>query len=143
MKILILILLLAFASLIPLFCCGQEQSYIVLTPDTAYTIKLPTKQPNKGRFLEYAIFTTSIVANALGDGLNSRQYFAQGHAINALAVGGLLAYPFVHKVTWKSPLTYILIRYALFDLLYNIGAHRDWNYRGGANFYNQGVGIYR
>lgn len=116
--------LLAAALLIAPVCNGQDS----------------LKQAHRGRWIEYGIFTTSVVANALGDGLNSRQYFAQGHALNAIAVGGLLSYPFVHKVTWKSPVTYILIRYALFDLLYNIGAHRDWNYRGGANFYNQGIG---
>lgn len=89
---------------------------------------------------QYLVLTTSVIAGGIGDGLNSRQYFAQGHALNALAIGGLLAYPFLGKVNWKTPLTYILIRYALFDLMYNIGAHRDWNYRGGANYYNQSIG---
>lgn len=127
--------------LIPLSSVAQDSTkYIVLTRDTSFVMSLPTSKPNKGKWSEYGLFTASILSNSVGDGLNSRQYYAQGHALNALSVGCLLAYPFAHKVNWKSPLTYILVRFALFDLFYNIGAHRDLNYRGGKNFYNQGVG---
>lgn len=117
---------------------AQTTDWLVLTPDTAFHVHV--KQPATGKWLSYAILTTSVLSNALGDGLNSREYYAQGHALNALSIGGLLGYPFSSKVTWKTPVTYILIRYALFDLFYNIGAHRDWNYRGGKNYYNEGVG---
>ncbi len=89
---------------------------------------------------QYLILTSSVISGGLGDGLNSRQYFAQGHALNAFAIGGLLAYPFAGTVNWKTPVTYVLIRYALFDLMYNLGAHRNPNYRGGANYYNQSIG---
>lgn len=115
-------------------------NYIVLTRDTSFTLRLPNQKPDKGRWTSYAILTSSVLTNAVGDGLNSRQYYAQGHALNAFAVGGLLTYPFVNKVSWKTPITYILVRYALFDLLYNVGAHRNLNYRGGKNYYNQGLG---
>jgi len=96
--------------------------------------------PRKGKWLQYALLTTSVVSNALGDGLNSREYYAQGHALNALSIGALLAVPFVCKVNWRMPVNYILIRYAVFDGFYNVGAHRNLNYRGGANYYNEGVG---
>jgi|SRR5579863_381591 len=99
-----------------------------------------TKHTRKGKWLQYALLTTSVVANAVGDGLNSREYYAQGHALNALSIGTLLAVPFVCKPNWKMPVNYILIRYAIFDGLYNYGAHRNLNYRGGQNYYNEGIG---
>ena len=124
----------------PCFCKAQDSTkYIVLTSDTAYTLNLPSNKPHKGRWLEYALFTAAIVSNAIGDGENSREHYELGHSLNALSIGCMLAIPFVAKPSWKMPVTYILIRYALFDGFYNLGAARSINYRGGKNYYNEGL----
>lgn len=134
MKYLIILLL------FPMICHGQDRDYIVLTPDTSFHIHYKDKAPRKGRWIEYALFTASIVSNAVADGENSREHYESGHALNALSIGCLLAIPFVSKPSWKLPVTYIAIRYALFDGFYNAGANRNINYRGGKNYYNEGIG---
>lgn len=90
--------------------------------------------------IEIALITTSVVAGAIGDGLNSRMKYSSGHALCALSYASLIALPFVVKPNWKFPVTYILLRYALFDAMYNVGAKRNLNYVGGKNFYDEGAG---
>ena len=92
------------------------------------------------KLLEIALITTSVVTSALGDGLNSRAKYESGHALAYVSVLSLIALPFVVKPTWKFPVTYILIRYALFDAFYNIGAKRSLSYRGGKNYYDETTG---
>lgn len=118
MKLFIILLL------FPIFCHAQDS----------------TKVKRKGRWIEYALFTAAVISNAVGDGENSREHYESGHALNALSIGCLLAIPFVSKPSWKLPVTYIAVRYALFDGFYNAGANRNINYRGGKNYYNEGVG---
>lgn len=96
---------------------------------------------HKGRWIEYGLFTLSVASSALGDGLNSRTKYTAGHLLSATSYISLLAIPFVvHKPNWKLPATYLLIRYAWFDGLYNVGAHRNLNYIGGKNYYDESVG---
>ena len=96
---------------------------------------------SKGRWVRYGLFAVSVTSSALGDGLNSRTKYAAGHTLSALSYASLIAIPFVsHKATWKQPATYLLIRYALFDALYNVGAKRNLNYIGGKNYYDESVG---
>jgi len=90
--------------------------------------------------LEISLITTSVVAGALGDGLNSRMKYSSGHALCALSYASLIALPFVVKPNWKFPVSYILLRYALFDAMYNVGAHRNLNYIGGKNYYDESIG---
>ena len=96
---------------------------------------------HKGRWSEYGLFTISVVSSALGDGFNSRAKYTPGHLLSAASYISLLAIPFVVKnPNWKLPATYLLIRYAWFDGLYNVGAHRKINYIGGKNYYDESVG---
>lgn len=89
--------------------------------------------------IEIALITTSVVTAALGDGLNSRMKYSSGHFLSTVSIASLLAVPFVVKPNWKLPVTYILVRYALFDMLYNVGANRKLNYIGGKNYYDEGA----
>lgn len=90
--------------------------------------------------LEIGLITTSVIAGALGDGLNSRMKYSQGHALCALSYASLIALPFVVKPNWKFPVSYVLLRYALFDAFYNVGANRKLNYIGGKNYYDESIG---
>ena len=94
----------------------------------------------KHPLLEIGVFTASVIMNGLGDGLNSRTYYNSGHLLSAASIGSLLVLPIFSKADWKYPITYLGIRYALFDAFYNIGAHRKLSYEGGKNYYDEGAG---
>jgi hypothetical protein len=89
---------------------------------------------------EIGLITTSVITGALGDGLNSRAKYSSGHFLASVSIVSILAVPFVIKPNWKFPVTYILLRYALFDGFYNVGANRNLNYIGGKNYYDETAG---
>ena len=94
--------------------------------------------------LQIGLLTTSVVTGALGDGLNSRMYYKSGHILSAASYVSLLAVPVFTHVSKHNAIKYVvsytLIRYSLFDAFYNIGAHRNINYIGGKNYYDESVG---
>lgn len=102
--------------------------------------KLDTIIRKDHKLAEIGLISFSVVAGALGDGLNSRAKYTAGHLLSSASVISLLAIPFVVKPNWKFPVTYVLLRYALFDAMYNVGAHRNLNYIGGKNYYDETVG---
>jgi hypothetical protein len=113
---------------------------IILTCTSA--VQAQDSIPRKNHTLVVmSLITASVVSGALGDGLNSRMKYSSGHALSALSYATLIAVPFViNKPNWKYPVSYLLIRYALFDALYNVGANRNLNYIGGKNYYDESVG---
>lgn len=98
----------------------------------------------KHRLLQIGLLTTSVVTSALGDGLNSRTKYGSGHALSAASYLSLLAVPIFTHVGKRDAIrfvvSYTLIRYALFDGLYNVGAKRNINYIGGKNYYDESAG---
>lgn len=115
-----LIILLLF----PMLCHGQD------------TIK-----HNQGKWITYTIFTTSVIEGALADGLNSRTKYTAGHLLASASILSLVAIPFVIKhPNWKLPATYLLVRFALWDALYNVGANRKLSYMGGKNYWDETTG---
>lgn len=110
--------------LFPMLCHGQD-----------------TVKHNQGKWVVYALFTTSVVEGALADGLNSRTKYTAGHLLASASILQLIAVPFVIKhPNWKLPATYLLVRFALWDMMYNAGAHRNLNYIGGKNYYDETTG---
>jgi hypothetical protein len=92
------------------------------------------------KWLTTGICIASVVAGGIGDGMNSRTKYTAGHILSAVSYATLIALPFTTKVTWRYPVTYLLVRYAMFDAMYNVGAHRNLNYMGGKNYYDESVG---
>lgn len=96
------------------------------------------------KWLQVELFTTSVITGALGDGLNSRTKYGSGHLLSAASYVSLLSIPIFTSISKKHIIRYVvsytLIRYALFDAFYNIGAHRNLNYIGGKNYYDESVG---
>lgn len=96
------------------------------------------------KWLEVGLFTTSVITGALGDGLNSRTKYGSGHLLSAASYVSLLAIPIFSHVSKKHAISYVisytLIRYALFDAFYNVGANRKLNYIGGKNYYDESIG---
>src|SRR6056297_3250259 len=69
------------------------------------------------------IFASSILLDAVGDGLNDRGDKVWGHGLNAASTGVLLASPFIidielEKWRWYAG-SYMLMRIGLFDFTYN------------------------
>ena len=94
------------------------------------------------------IYTSSIALGAIGDGLNFRGYSqggdqSLGHICDALSTGILLMSPLFLDMEkwWWSVISYVSLRIALFDPLFNISAGLPLNYRGVANVWDKSVGL--
>ena len=79
-------------------------------------------------------YTASIVLDAVGDGLMDNGSKQWGHLCNAASTGVLLASPFVidfKKEQWGwYAAGYMLMRMAIFDIVYNLTRGLAWNYHG-------------
>jgi hypothetical protein len=82
----------------------------------------------------------TVAAGAIGDGLNDRGDKEWGHALKALEVGLLLSGPFVWKIErgeWCAYVApYILHRYALYDMWWNIMMDQHLLYNGESSLYD-------
>jgi len=80
------------------------------------------------------IYSTSIILNGVGDGLNNNNQKTWGHACNAASIGVLLASPFIMHYEkskwWMYILDYGFLRYSLFDASYNIANGQRIDYIG-------------
>lgn len=90
------------------------------------------------------IYSTSIILNGIGDGLNDSGNKTMGHVFNAGSIGVLLSSPFILKYDdkwYKYILSYTFIRIGLFDVTYNMTRHLPYNYTGSTSvtdkFYNR------
>jgi hypothetical protein len=97
----------------------------------------------KHHWLQVALLASSVVFNGIGDGLNARENYATGHAFNFLSIGSLIAVPLFdppdrHKKL-KFVATYLLIRYAFFDQVFNKAAQLPMNYLDGQNVYDKAL----
>lgn len=106
----------------------------VMAQDTLY-VRPPVKH-----WPSTVLCAVSVIAGATGDGFNSRAMYNPGHLLCAVSYTSLIAIPFTGRVDWKMPVTYGLLRYALFDLCYNLAAKRKLNYEGGKNYWDESVG---
>jgi hypothetical protein len=90
------------------------------------------------------VYTGSIVFNAMGDGFNNSGHKQLGHAFNATSIGLLLASPFVidyDKSKWGYYLTsYVALRMATFDYVYNTTRGLPLNYIGGTSTWDKFLG---
>ncbi|MCE5332919.1 MAG: hypothetical protein LLF95_12365 [Bacteroidales bacterium] len=70
------------------------------------------------------LYSTAIVLNGIGDGLNNTHSKTMGHVFNAASIGVLLTTPFFidyNKKKWYwYMLTYTSLRVSLFDITYNL-----------------------
>jgi hypothetical protein len=94
------------------------------------------------------LYTTAISLDAAGDALNNNGHKDYGHLLNAASVGTHLVIPFALKdyystADWKDLATDIIIyaglRYAIFNLVYNLTAGQSWNYIGSTDFVDKAI----
>jgi len=90
------------------------------------------------------VYTSSIILNAVGDGLNDSGEKQWGHLCNAVSTGLLLASPFIidyEKAKWLWYLTsYTSLRIAFFDYSYNLTRGLPLNYIGGTSTWDKILG---
>ena len=105
-------------------------------------------QPEKKEFLSQParIILTYAAVNlldAIGDGLNDKGNKGWGHTCQALSVGTLLMSPvWIHydKSKWYMyPLTFISLRFSLFDPTYNATRGLPLTYYGTTSFWDKKV----
>ncbi len=103
----------------------------------------PYKHSHKEGYKAIALFTTSIVLSAVGDGLNDEGFKTYGHLLNAASTGLLVASPFILDIDRSNWLFYIVsysfIRAGLFDTSYNLTRGLPANYVGNSSFWDKGV----
>lgn len=89
------------------------------------------------------IYTTSIVLNAVGDGLRDDGNKVWGHSLNVASTGLLLASPFIFNIkknTWGWYLaSYVCLRVALFDPVYNTTRGLPIDYIGNTSLWDKGL----
>jgi len=80
------------------------------------------------------LYAASITLDAVGDGLMDSGDKEWGHVCNAASTGILVMTPLVvdiRKQDWGwYAATYILMRMAVFDIIYNLTRRLAWNYHG-------------
>jgi len=88
-----------------------------------------------------AVYSGSIILNAVGDGLNDNNHKQWGHLCNAMSIGLLLTSPFIidyEKSKWGWYLTsYVSLRIAMFDYSYNLTSGLPLNYIGGTSTWDK------
>ena len=89
------------------------------------------------------LFAASIILDAVGDGLNDDGDKVWGHALNATSKGLLIASPFIVDIDrskWHYyAASYITMRMALFDPVYNTTRGLDIGYIGNSSVWDKGM----
>lgn len=97
-------------------------------------IPLKNKKNKYEKWKVIGLYTSAVVLNAMGDGMNNTDRKTMGHILNTASIGTLLASPFlIHfdKKKWYwYLLTYTSLRLALFDATYNLTTHQPIDYIG-------------
>lgn len=90
-----------------------------------------------------AVYGSSIILSAVGDGFNDDGNKIVGHACNALSTGLLVASPFildVDKSNWGwYAASYISLRIGMFDTSYNITRGLPIGYVGNSSIWDKAV----
>jgi hypothetical protein len=99
----------------------------------------------KQKWARIGLITSSIVFNAIGDGLYDDGHKLAAKSFRAASIGSLLAIPVVsgpigRKKAFKYALSYGLMRFAIFDLAYNETRGLPLNYVGTTSIHDRVVG---
>lgn len=113
----------------------------VLIAQDYYTIDTIEKKKIPESVKVITLYSSAIILNAVGDGLNDSGEKQWGHACNAASIGILLTSPFIidyEKSKWGWYLTsYTSLRIALFDYSYNLSRGLPLNYIGGTSTWDK------
>ena len=89
------------------------------------------------------VYGTSMVFNAVGDGLNDSGHKDVGHCFNAASIGLVVMSPLIfdyQKDKWYIyPLSCMFVRIGVFDWAYNWTRGLPYNYIGGTSIWDKGM----
>lgn len=92
------------------------------------------KKVKLDRWKIVGLYSTAIILNGIGDGLNNTNSKTMGHIVNAASIAVLLSTPFFidyDKSKWYwYLLTYTSLRLSLFDASYNVTTKQPINFIG-------------
>jgi len=92
------------------------------------------KKVKTDRWKIVGLYSTAIILNGIGDGLNNTNSKTMGHIVNAASIAVLLTTPFFidyDKSKWYwYLLTYASLRLSLFDAAYNVTTKQPINFIG-------------
>ena len=125
MKTLSFLILLFFS----IACFSQRQK------DSCTVVNLHlVKHEKSEKWKVIALYSTSVILNGIGDGLNDSKQKTAGHLFNAASVGTLVLSPAIfdyQKDKWYwYVLSYACLRAALFDITYNLTRNLPVNNTG-------------
>ena len=84
------------------------------------------------------IFGSSILLNAIGDGMNDNGRKDIGHTLNALSTASLLTLPIFTRLTRNNAIYffvgYSLLRFSMFNYTYNITRGLPLSYTGNTSY---------
>ena len=87
------------------------------------------------------LFLIAVIFDAIGDALNDSHHKGIGHLLQAIVIGLLLMSPFFIDIALNSwgwyLASYICLRIALFDPIYNITRGLKWNYIGSTSLWDK------
>ena len=105
-------------------------------------------EPQKKRFIPepvkvITIYAGSIILDAIGDGFCDDGYKVKGHFCQAVSTGLLIASPFIFNIdkskwVWHA-MSYITLRIALFDPVYNITRGLPIDYIGTTSIWDKSL----
>jgi hypothetical protein len=103
------------------------------------------KKPLDKKWARIGLITSSIVFNAIGDGLYDDRHKLAAKSFRAASIGSLLAIPVFSgpigkKKAFKYALSYGLMRFALFDITYNATRKLPLNYVGTTSIHDKIIG---
>jgi hypothetical protein len=88
-----------------------------------------------------AAYTTAIILNAVGDGLNDSHHKGWGHMANACSITTMLSIPLWNDINKKKWYAYIIkyagFRVAYFDWTYNKTRGLPLTYYGSTSFWDK------
>jgi hypothetical protein len=97
---------------------------------------------SKQKWTRIGLITSSIIFNAVGDGLYDDGHKLAAKSFRAASIGSLLAIPIVSgpigkKKAFKYALSYGLMRFGLFDITYNATRKLPLNYVGTTSIHDR------
>ena len=103
------------------------------------------KQENRNKWARIGLLTSSIMFNAVGDGLYDEGNKLVAKSFRAASIGSLLVIPIASgsinkKKAFKYGLSYSLMRVGLFDITYNATRGLPLTYMGITSIYDRVVG---
>jgi len=99
---------------------------------------------SQDKWVRVGLLTTSIVLNAVGDGLYDEGKKLESKSFKAASIGTLLIVPLVthieRKDGWNYVITFTCLRYALFDAGYNLTRNLPYDYTGTTSHHDRFLG---